>query len=127
MNKTITIVMVCVAAMYAAYNSQATPSTASGSCQKTMVSGEKDGLYTDCWDNVQKKEEGQYKNGKKEGVWMSWYENGQKKVEADYNKGTEVYWNSDGVLEKKELRKNGKLQSTIYYKPDGSVDRTEKK
>ena len=61
---------------------------------------ERDGLYTNWYDNGQKRDELTYKDGKKDGLWTWWYENGQKKEEFTWKDGETVekigIWNEDG-------------------------------
>jgi len=62
---------------------------------------ERDGLYTNWYDNGQKRDELTYKDGKYDGLWTWWYENGQKKVEMTSKDGkiiSETYWKEDGSV-----------------------------
>ena len=57
---------------------------------------EKNGLWTEWYENGQKKQEMTFKDGKKEGLRIEWYENGQKKNEITFKDGKEVrsFWRS---------------------------------
>ena len=68
----------------------------------------------------QKKNEGNYKDGWKDGLWTQWFENGQKKVECRHNgkiidpkSGTSVHngkytvWAKDGQIKKEGKDING--------------------
>ena len=53
------------------------------------------------YDNGKKKEEGKYRNGKKDKLWTEWYENGQKKRELIIKYGNLIsvkQWNEDGSV-----------------------------
>jgi len=62
---------------------------------------ERDGLYTNWYENGQKRDELTYKDGKFDGLYTNWYENGQKRFEGTYKDGeliSEKYWNEDGSV-----------------------------
>ena len=62
---------------------------------------ERDGLYTNWYENGQKESEGTYKNGKLDGLNTMWYENGQKWYEGTFKDGkkiSEKQWNEDGSI-----------------------------
>jgi len=66
----------------------------------TYKDGELDGLFTEWYENGQKKE-GTYKDGKKDGLETWWYENGQKRFEGTYKDGEFISsksWNEDGSV-----------------------------
>ena len=72
-------------------------------------------FHYDYYENGQKKEEGTYKkNGKKDGKWTSWHENGKKTIEGTYKDGKK-----DGL----ETRwyENGQKELEGTYK-DGEFD-----
>ena len=64
--------------------------------------GEKDGLWTDWYENGQKKSERNYKYGFDIGSWTAWYQNGQKKSEVKYKDGqkeiSSKMWEEDGSV-----------------------------
>ncbi len=51
---------------------------------ETIHPSEKDGKWTEWYDNGQKKLEGFYKKYNKSGKWTEWFDNGQKKIEGPY-------------------------------------------
>ncbi|MFT6211294.1 MAG: antitoxin component YwqK of YwqJK toxin-antitoxin module [Bacteroidia bacterium] len=57
--------------------------------------------------------EGKLKNGEKSGVWTTWYDDVQKQEErtysADQPDGKWTYWYIDGELKREEIYKLGKL------------------
>ena len=65
---------------------------------ETYKDGRKDGLYT-YWHEDVLMYEGTYKNGKEDGLWTRWYENGQKMTVRTY-KDEELIsqncWDEDG-------------------------------
>ena len=65
---------------------------------ETYKDGRKDGLYT-YWHEDVLMYEGTYKNGKEDGLWTRWYENGQKMTVRTY-KDEELIsqncWDKDG-------------------------------
>ena len=65
---------------------------------ETYKDGRKDGLYT-YWHEDVLMYEGTYKNGKEDGLWTRWYENGQKMTVRTY-KDKELIsqnsWDKDG-------------------------------
>ena len=67
--------------------------------EASLTNGKLDGLAVMWFRNGQKKWAGKSNDGKSEGLWQEWYENGQKRREATF--------------------KNGKLISTIIWKPTG--------
>ena len=61
--------------------------------------GKEDGLYTEWYENGQKKTEGTYKDGELDGKRIWWYENGQKQCEGTYKDGElieKIEWDEDG-------------------------------
>ena len=70
---------------------------------------ERDGLYTNWYENGQKRDELTYKDGKFDGLYTNWYENGQKRFEGTYEDGeliSEKYWNEDGSRKENNDDKN---------------------
>ena len=64
---------------------------------------ERDGLYTNWYENGQKWYELTIKDGEFDGLYTNWYENGQKSFEGTYKDGeliSEKYWNEDGSVKK---------------------------
>ena len=62
---------------------------------------ERDGLYTNWFENGQKRDELTYKDGKFDGLYTHWDENGQKSFEGTYEDGkliSEKKWNEDGSV-----------------------------
>ena len=85
--------------------------------------GKPDGLWTEWYENGQKKQEGTYKDGEKDGLetfwgkrdgtWTYWYDNGRKKSEGTYKDGKkDGLWNKWGstALNKQEGTNKDGLQ-----------------
>ena len=57
--------------------------------------------------------EGKLKDGEKSGVWTTWYDEVQKQEERTYSNnqpdGKWTYWYIDGELKREEIYKLGKL------------------
>ena len=81
--------------------------------------GEKDGLWTDWYENGQKKYERNYKYGFDIGSWTSWYDNGQKKSEGNYKPDALGNGMSDGLAT--SWWDNGQKQSERNYKDGKSI------
>ncbi|SVC40552.1 uncharacterized protein METZ01_LOCUS293406, partial [marine metagenome] len=81
--------------------------------------GEKDGLWTDWYENGQKKYERNYKYGFDIGSWTSWYDNGQKKSEGSYKPDALGNGMSDGLAT--SWWDNGQKQSERNYKDGKSI------
>jgi antitoxin component YwqK of YwqJK toxin-antitoxin module len=64
--------------------------------ERTYKDGKKDGLSTRWYENGQKLEEGTYKDGKENGLRTLWYENGQKEGEVDFKDGLMTQWYKNG-------------------------------
>jgi len=82
---------------------------------------ERDGLYTNWYENGQKRDELTYKDGKFDGLYTNWYENGQKRFELTYKDGIHngllTWWYDNGQKESEGIYKNNKLEglSTHWY------------
>jgi antitoxin component YwqK of YwqJK toxin-antitoxin module len=81
----------------------------------TNDNGKRDGLYTQWYENGQKKWEGTYKDGKIVEEWTfyyDYYENGQKKWEGTYKdgklNGLSTEWHENGQKKKEGTYKDGK-------------------
>ena len=62
---------------------------------------ERDGLYTNWYENGQKRYELTNKDGEFDGLYTNWYENGQKRFEGTYKGGeliSKKEWNEDGSV-----------------------------
>ena len=86
--------------------------------------GEKDGLWTDWYENGQKKSERNYKYGFDIGSWTSWYENGQKKSEGNYKREPGEWWRKenswrDGLWT--DWWDNGQKRSEKYYEKNYKI------
>jgi antitoxin component YwqK of YwqJK toxin-antitoxin module len=80
-----------------------------------LKGGIKDGLFTEWYENGQKKSKGTFNDyGRRHGLWTKWYENGQKKSE-----GTFFFGVSNGLYT--VWYENGQKDSEITYK-DGEQD-----
>lgn len=74
--------------------------------QEYDTSGLSDGLYQLWNQNGQLKETGLYVHGKKDGQWDTFFDNGQKESEKHYKMGE-------------------KAGNWIFYREDGTIDRSE--
>ena len=68
--------------------------------ERTIKSGELDGLYSTWHENGQDSSRLFFKNGKAEGLETSWFENGQKHYELNYKNGVQeglyTIWDKEG-------------------------------
>ena len=70
--------------------------------EETLI--DKDGLYTEWYENGNKKLEYTYNDGKMDGLWTWWWEwtGDEKKFEKTYKDGNEIgkstYYNEDGSV-----------------------------
>ena len=75
---------------------------------------ERDGLYTNWYENGQKRDELTYKDGKFDGLYTNWYENGQKRFELTYKDGIHngllTWWYDNGQKESEGIYKDNKLE-----------------
>ena len=89
-----------------------------------LQNGNKEGLWTDWYNNGQKRYEGNYKGGKLIDL-IEWYKNGQKKVEGTWKNGkregvyTTYYKNGQKMDE--ETFKDGELISEKKWNKYGSI------
>jgi antitoxin component YwqK of YwqJK toxin-antitoxin module len=90
--------------------------------KKWEGNGKGDGLLTFWYENGQKEAEGNYKDGKKDGLWTEWYENGQKRQEANYKDdkkdGLKTWWYENGQKADEINYKYGKKNGLVimWYK-----------
>ena len=93
--------------------------------ERTYKDGKEDGLRTWWYENGQKESEWNYKDGKVDGLVTNWYENGQKKYEEIYKDGKEdglrTQWYDNGQKSIEETLKDGKPISYKKWNEDGSV------
>ena len=86
---------------------------------------ERDGLYTNWYENGQKRFELTYKDGIHNGLSTYWYENRQKESEVTYKDGKRdglwTDWDENGKKLKEETYKGGELISKKEWNEDGSV------
>ena len=65
-----------------------------------VKNGKKEGLWTEWYDNGQKRAESTYKGGRDNGLATSWHENGQKRAEITYKNGEQdglqTFWYENG-------------------------------
>ena len=69
--------------------------------EKTIKDGEIDGLWTNWYINGQKMTERTFEDGELDGLWTEWYENGQKRYEKTYEDWmilSSKEWNEDGSV-----------------------------
>jgi len=71
-----------------------------------------DGIWTEWYDNGQKKSEGEYLLGMRVGLWTEWHDNGQKATETEYVDGVEegrrTRWLKSGQIEREAIFRAGK-------------------
>lgn len=71
-----------------------------------------DGIWTEWYDNGQKKSEGEYLLGMRVGLWTEWHANGQKAAETEYVDGVEegrrARWLKSGQIEREAMFRAGK-------------------
>ena len=86
-------------------------------------------MWTEWYENGQKRKEGSYKEGWKEGVWTEWYENGQKQSEGSYKEGWKegmwTEWSMNGQIHGKGFYKEGQIENGGALTPQiegGKVD-----
>jgi len=81
--------------------------------QTTFVSGMSQGQFTRFDENGVLVIEGKLKDGEKSGLWTTWYDEVQKQEERTYSDnqpdGKWTYWYIDGELKREEIYKLGKL------------------
>ena len=93
--------------------------------EETLI--DKDGLYTEWYENGNKKLEYTYNDGKMDGLRTFWYEDGQKRWLSSYKDGERDglwtwWWEWTGDEKKFEKTyKDGKLISEKEWNEDGSV------
>ena len=89
-----------------------------------LQNGNKEGLWTDWYNNGQKRYESNYKDGKLIDL-IEWYKNGQKKVEGTWKDGRRegVYttYFKNGQKMDEETFRDGELISELKWNKDGSV------
>ena len=90
-----------------------------------MKNGMKDGLENTWYEDGKKSSEGTYKNGKEDGLWTWWYEDGKKSIEGTYKDGKEdglwTWWYENGQKEVEATYKDGKITSRKDWNEDGSA------
>jgi len=95
--------------------------------KETYKDGEEVGKWTYWYENGQKMkgETYRYRDGEEVGKWTQWYENGQKMYEVNYKDGWKdglyTSWYKNGQKLKEETYKDGKLISHKEWNEDGSV------
>ena len=86
---------------------------------------ERDGLYTNWYENGQKRFELTYKDGIHNGLLTWWYDNGQKESEGIYKdnklEGLSTHWYDNGQKSFEGTYEDGKLISEKYWNEDGSI------
>jgi len=75
---------------------------------------------TVCYENGQKRKEGEVRDGKPHGKWTYWYENGNKNQESEFRDGKpyglSTRWNRCGKLLNERLFDNGiEIDRVNYY------------
>ena len=77
-----------------------------------LIEGKADGLWTEWYEDGQKKAEDNRKNGKREGLLVVWYPNGQKQMELtrkdDKIDGKWTEWYENGHKKSESNYENGK-------------------
>ena len=97
--------------------------------QGYVKDGERDGLWTEWWDNGQKESEGTWKDGRYDGLWTGWWKNGQKESVGNWKNGkADGLWNlwyENGQIMLEFEYKNGKPNDSFFFKR-WNEDGTEK-
>jgi hypothetical protein len=72
------------------------------------------GLFTELYDDGEKKLEKHFKDGKEDGLWTEWYPNGKKRLEKHFKDGKEdglwTEWSEDGKKKYQGTFKDGNEQ-----------------
>ena len=87
---------------------------------KTLKDGIGHGLYTEWYENGQKKSKGTLKNGNRDGLKTWWYENGQKKTKGNYKDNEKDgldFWYENG--QKQQEERLGKLVKKLVLQKNG--------
>ena len=93
----------------------------------TYNDGKMDGLRTFWYEDGQKRWLSSYKDGERDGLWTEWYQNGKKRCVGSYKDGERDglwtwWWEWTGDEKKFEKTyKDGKLISEKEWNEDGSV------
>lgn len=95
----------------------------------TWKDGKQDGLWTEWWDNGKKESEGTWKDGRYDGLWTGWWKNGQKESVGNWKNGkADGLWNlwyENGQIMLEFEYKNGKPNDSFLFKR-WNEDGTEK-
>ena len=91
----------------------------------SLKDGKPDGLFTEWYENGQKKGKGISKDGKPDGLFSEWYENGQKRKEVTYKDGKRdgllTSWHEHGQKEKEETYETGESIDIKEFDEDGEL------
>ena len=91
--------------------------------EETLI--DKDGLYTEWYENGNKKLEYTYNDGKMDGLRTFWYEDGQKRWLSSYKDGERdglwTEWYQNGKKKTNITWKGWKMISEKNWNKDGSV------